>query len=63
MPECHQEDKAVATGKNLKKKNKKEKKTYSWKENVDPAVLTVVSRHFPETRSPDGELSPGGRSS
>ena len=49
---------------NLKKKKKKErKKTYSWKENVDPAVLTVVSRHFPETRSPDGEFSPGGRSS
>lgn len=58
MPECHQEDKAVATGKNLKKKT-----TYSWKENVDPAVLTVVSRHFPETRSPDGEPSPGGHSS
>ena len=26
MPECHQEDKAVATGKNLKKKIKKKRK-------------------------------------
>ena len=38
MPECHQEDKAVATGKNLKNKQT----TYSWKENADPAVLTYL---------------------
>lgn len=44
-PECQsviRKTKLIATGKNLKKKP-----TYSWKENVDPAVLTVVSRAFP----------------
>ena len=56
MPECHQEDKAVATGKNLKKK--KILILEERKKNVDPAVLTVTTRHFPETRLPDGRSGP-----
>lgn len=57
MSECHQEDKAVVTGKNVKKK-KKILILEERKQNVDPAVLTIITRHFPETGLPDGRSGP-----